>query len=48
MSNRELAIEIMKVLPEDKVNAFLALFASENIKAIVETEMIAANPNRKC
>lgn len=47
MSNRDLAISIVKELPEDKIEAFLLLFADENTLARIETEAIASSPDRK-
>lgn len=45
---RECAIEVIKRMPEYKLEAFLALFADENEIARIETEMLANNPDAKC
>ena len=47
MSNREIALSIIKTLSDEQIEAFITLFASENAQAIVEAEKIANDPNRK-
>lgn len=47
MSNKEIAINILNGMSNEQINAFIALFASDNIKAMIETEQIATDPNRK-
>lgn len=47
MSNRELAINIVNTLSEEKLQAFLTLFADENTLARMETETIANDNSRK-
>lgn len=44
MSIREYAAEIIKTMPEEKLEAFLLLFADENVLARVETEAMANDP----
>ena len=47
MSTRELAIGVINELSEDKIQAFLTLFADENMLARLETELMANDPSRK-
>lgn len=47
MSNRDLAIGVINNLSEEKLKAFLTLFADENTLARVETESIASDNSRK-
>ena len=47
MSNREIALSIVKTLSDEQIEAFITLFASENAQAMMETEKIANDPNRK-
>lgn len=45
MSTKEIAISVIKKMPEDKVEAFLALVLDENTLARMEAEAIAEDPN---
>ncbi|MBO5104370.1 MAG: hypothetical protein J6B74_04835 [Ruminococcus sp.] len=47
MSTRELAINVIKSLSEEKLKAFLTLFADENMIARLEGDMLANDPNAK-
>lgn len=47
MSNRELAIDIVKTLSDEQIKAFLTLFASENIQAMIESDSIAHDETRR-
>ena len=47
MSNKELAVCILNELTEQQLEAFITLFASENVRARIETERILRDPNRK-
>jgi len=47
MSTRDYAINVINTLPEEKLKAFLVLFADENTLAKMESETIANDPNRK-
>ncbi len=47
MSTRELAYNVIDHLSEEKIKAFLTLFADDNILARAETEAMAADTNRK-
>ena len=47
MSTRELAINVNKSLSEEKLKAFLTLFADENMIARLEGDMLANDPNAK-
>lgn len=44
MSNLELAMNIISSLSEDKLVAFIRLFADENVIARMESEALANNP----
>ncbi len=44
MSNRELALSIINQMSEEKIVAFLELFADENTVARAETEFLASSP----
>ena len=46
MSNRDLAIGVINNLSEEKLQAFLTLFADENTLARIESEEIANNNSR--
>ena len=46
MSTREIAIDIVNSLPEEKLRAFVTLFGSENLRAIIEANEIAADDSR--
>ena len=45
MSIREYAAEVIATMPEEKLKAFLMLFADENLLARMETEMMANDPD---
>lgn len=45
MSIREYAAEIIKSMPEEKLKAFLVLFADENALARAECDLMANDPN---
>ena len=45
MSIRDYAAEIIKTMPEEKLEAFLVLFADENTLARAESEMMMKDPN---
>lgn len=45
MSLREYAAEIIKTMPEEKLKAFLLLFADENVLARAESEVMANDPD---
>ena len=45
MSIREYAAEIIKTMPEEKLRAFLLLFADENVLARAESEAMANDPD---
>lgn len=45
MSIREYAAEIIKTMPEEKLKAFLLLFADENVLARAESELMANDPD---
>lgn len=45
MSIREYAAEVISTMPEEKLKAFLMLFADENLLARMETEMMANDPD---
>lgn len=47
MSTRELAINVIKSLPEEKLKEFLTLFADENMIARLEGDMLANDPTAK-
>ncbi len=47
MSTRELAYNVIDHLSEEKIKAFLTLFADDNILARMETEAMAADTDRK-
>lgn len=47
MSTREYAINVVKTLSEEKLKAFIVLFADENTIARIETETIEKDPTRK-
>lgn len=46
MSTREIAMDIVNALSEEQLQAFVTLFGSENLQAIMETNQIAENGNR--
>ena len=45
MSIRDYAAEIIKTMPEEKLKAFLVLFADENTLARAESEIMANDPS---
>ncbi len=47
MSTRDYAIDVIKNLPEEKIIAFLTLFADENTLARMESERIRNDHSRK-
>jgi len=47
MSTRDYAIDVINTLSEEKLKAFLVLFADENTLAKMESEIIVNDPNRK-
>lgn len=46
MSIRELAVGVINNLPEEKVRAFLTLFADENVLTRAECDYIINNPDK--
>ncbi|MCM1578567.1 MAG: hypothetical protein NC078_07210 [Ruminococcus sp.] len=46
MSVRDLAICVIKSLPEEKVKAFLTLFADENTLVRAECDLMLENPDK--
>ena len=47
MSTKELAYNVIDQLSEEKIKAFLTLFADDNILARMETEAIETDTNRR-
>ena len=47
MSIRDYAADIVKNLPDDKLNAFLMLFADQNELARIETDTLSNDPSAK-
>lgn len=47
MNTKEYAINIFNSLNENQLLDFIKLFADDNTLALIESEMIANNPNRK-
>lgn len=47
MSSREIAASILDSLSDDQIQAFITLFSSESVRAMMEAERIAAEPDRK-
>lgn len=47
LSNREFAVDIVKTLSDEQIDAFITLFAPPSIQAAVEADKIANDPNRK-
>ena len=45
MSTREIAYSILDTLSDEKLQAFITLFADENQIARMETELMANDPN---
>lgn len=46
MSTKEIAIDIVNSLSEERLKAFITLFGDENIQAIIESNQIAADTTR--
>ena len=46
MSTREIAIDIVNALSEEQLQAFVTLFGSENLQAIMESNQIADDVSR--
>lgn len=47
MSTKDYAIDILNSLSEEKLRAFITLFADENTVARMESDMLANDPNAK-
>lgn len=47
MSTKELAINIINGLSDEQLQAFITLFGSENLQAILEADQIANDENRQ-
>ena len=47
MSSRDIASSILDSLSEEQIQAFITLFSSENTRARMEAEQIAADHGRK-
>ena len=47
MSTKDYAIHVFDSLTEEQLLDFIRLFADDNTLALVESEMIANNPDRK-
>ena len=47
MSTREIAIDIVNALSEEQLQAFVTLFGSENLQAIMESNQIADDDSRQ-
>lgn len=45
MSVKDYAINVVNSMSDDKLLAFITLFADENTAARAESEMLAADPN---
>ena len=41
------AVDVLHTLSEEKLHAFITLFADENTIARMESELIASDPDRK-
>lgn len=46
MSTKEIAIDIVNSLSEERLKAFITLFGDENIQTILESNQIAADTTR--
>lgn len=46
MSTKEIAIDIVNSLSEERLKAFITLFGDENIQAALESNQIAADTTR--
>lgn len=47
MSTKDYAISVFDSLTEEQLLDFIKIFADDNILALVESEIIANNPDRK-
>ena len=47
MSTKDYAINVFDSLTEEQLLDFIKIFADDNTLALVESEIIANNPNRK-
>ena len=47
MSSREIAVSILDSLSDDQIQAFITLFSSESVRAMMEAERIPAEPDRE-
>lgn len=47
MSTKDYAINVFNSLTEEQLLDFIKIFADDNTLALVESEIIANNPNRK-
>lgn len=47
MSTREIAIDIVNALSEEQLQAFVTLFGSENLQAIMESNQISDDDSRQ-
>lgn len=46
MSARDLAICVLKTMPEEKIRAFLTLFADENVLVRAECDLMLEYPDK--
>lgn len=47
MSNKEIALNIIEMLSDEQIKAFITLFAPDSLQAMIETEAIANDTGRK-
>lgn len=47
MSSKEIAFGILDSLTDEQIEAFITLFASDSVKARMETEQIVNDPDRR-
>ncbi|MBQ1507455.1 MAG: hypothetical protein IIZ36_03390 [Ruminococcus sp.] len=45
MSNREIALNVIREMSDEKINAFLSLFVDEDMIARIEAQNIENDPN---
>ncbi len=45
MSNRDIALSIVREMSDEKINAFLSLFLNDDILARIEAENITNDPD---
>ena len=45
MSNRELALNVIREMSDEKINAFLSLFVDEDMITRIEAQNIENDPN---